>query len=128
MEILVLTGDDSCLLCQKVLWANGPNTETWNWSMKFSKFNTTYGWWVEKKHNMYHLKIHNIRKINHIYSNVWNGCLSVSLLSHNFLDRWPFTVYPSGSYSSIHLDFCHLPFHLFSLLSVSFSSLSLTYS
>ena len=28
-----MTGDDSSLLCQKVLWANGPNTETWNWSV-----------------------------------------------------------------------------------------------
>ena len=25
---MVLTGDDPCLLCQRVLWANGSNTET----------------------------------------------------------------------------------------------------
>ena len=83
---------------------------------EFYTFNIICGWWVKK--NLYHLQVQNIRKANHLYSNVWDGSLSVSLLSRNVLDRKPFTVYPSGSYSSIHLDFCHLAFHLFSLLSV----------
>ena len=47
----------------------------------------------------------------------------LALLSFSLLFRQS-----SGSYSSIHLDFCHLTFHLFSLLSASLSPLSLPYN